>query len=101
MLAWKFRYPGETDEPDRAEAEEALAVARNTYGGYRGPTAGKGAIMRSEGHELHARALLIRQLPARVQAVEIQNRVEHQEIAAFGFGAPERVVGKQHYVALA
>ena len=30
--AWKFRYPGETGEPDRAEAEEALAAARNVYG---------------------------------------------------------------------
>jgi HEPN domain-containing protein len=29
--AWKFRYPGETDEPDRAEAEEALAAARKVY----------------------------------------------------------------------
>jgi HEPN domain-containing protein len=29
--AWKFRYPGETDEPDCAEAEAALAAARNVY----------------------------------------------------------------------
>jgi len=29
--AWKFRYPGEADEPDRAAAEEALAAARNVY----------------------------------------------------------------------
>jgi len=29
--AWKFRYPGETDEPDRAEAEAALAAARNVH----------------------------------------------------------------------
>ena len=29
--AWKFRYPGETAEPDRAQAEEALAAARNIY----------------------------------------------------------------------
>jgi HEPN domain-containing protein len=27
--AWKFRYPGETGEPDREEAEGALAAARN------------------------------------------------------------------------
>ncbi len=27
--AWKFRYPGETNEPDRAEAEAALSAARN------------------------------------------------------------------------
>ena len=26
--AWKFRYPGEPHEPDRAEAEEAAAAAR-------------------------------------------------------------------------
>ena len=30
--AWKFRYPGEIDEPDRGEAEEALAAARKVYG---------------------------------------------------------------------
>jgi HEPN domain-containing protein len=29
--AWKFRYPGEIEEPDRDEAEVALAVARNVY----------------------------------------------------------------------
>ena len=29
--AWKFRYPGDTHEPDRAETEEALAAARNVY----------------------------------------------------------------------
>lgn len=29
--AWKFRYPGEPDEPTREEAEEALATARNVY----------------------------------------------------------------------
>ena len=29
--AWKFRYPGQSDEPDRAEAEGALAAARNVY----------------------------------------------------------------------
>jgi HEPN domain-containing protein len=30
--AWKFRYPGEADEPGRAGAEEALAAAWNIYG---------------------------------------------------------------------
>jgi hypothetical protein len=29
--AWKFRYPGETGEPDRAEAGVALTAARNVY----------------------------------------------------------------------
>ena len=29
--AWKFRYPGEPGEPDRAEAEAALAAARSVY----------------------------------------------------------------------
>jgi len=29
--AWRFRYPGELDEPPREEAEEALAVAREVY----------------------------------------------------------------------
>ena len=29
--AWKFRYPGESEDPTRAEAEEALAVARELY----------------------------------------------------------------------
>jgi HEPN domain-containing protein len=27
--AWKFRYPGEADEPEREEAESALAAARD------------------------------------------------------------------------
>ena len=29
--AWKFRYPGELEEPSVVEAEEALAVAREVY----------------------------------------------------------------------
>jgi HEPN domain-containing protein len=29
--AWKFRYPGEPGEPERGEAEQALAIARNVY----------------------------------------------------------------------
>jgi HEPN domain-containing protein len=29
--AWKFRYPGESDEPRQAEAEQAVATARNVY----------------------------------------------------------------------
>ena len=29
--AWKFRYPGEADEPEREEAEPALAVALGIY----------------------------------------------------------------------
>ena len=29
--AWRFRYPGESDEPVREEAEQALAVARSVY----------------------------------------------------------------------
>lgn len=29
--AWKFRYPGEPEEPSVAEAEEALALAREVY----------------------------------------------------------------------
>ena len=29
--AWKFRYPGESDEPERGEAEEALSAAQNVY----------------------------------------------------------------------
>jgi len=28
---WKFRYPGEIDEPQREEAEEALAAAQRLY----------------------------------------------------------------------
>jgi len=28
---WRFRYPGESDEPVREEAEQALAVARSVY----------------------------------------------------------------------
>lgn len=29
--AWRFRYPGEPEEPPREEAEEALALAREVY----------------------------------------------------------------------
>ncbi len=29
--AWRFRYPGEPEEPSRQEAEEALAIAREVY----------------------------------------------------------------------
>lgn len=29
--AWKYRYPGEPDEPSREEAESALALAREVY----------------------------------------------------------------------
>jgi HEPN domain-containing protein len=29
--AWKYRYPGEPDEPPREEAEHALALAREVY----------------------------------------------------------------------
>ena len=29
--AWKFRYPGEPEEPSSQEAEEALATAREVY----------------------------------------------------------------------
>lgn len=29
--AWRFRYPGESDEPTREEAEPALATARSLY----------------------------------------------------------------------
>lgn len=29
--AWKFRYPGEIDEPTAQEAKEALAISRALY----------------------------------------------------------------------
>jgi HEPN domain-containing protein len=29
--AWKFRYPGESDDPRPSEAEQALAAARDIY----------------------------------------------------------------------
>ena len=29
--AWKFRYPGEVEEPTQTEAQEALALARQVY----------------------------------------------------------------------
>jgi HEPN domain-containing protein len=29
--AWKYRYPGEPEEPSREEAESALALAREVY----------------------------------------------------------------------
>jgi hypothetical protein len=31
--AWKFRYPGDVDEPDANEADEALTVAREVFEG--------------------------------------------------------------------
>lgn len=31
--AWKFRYPGDVDEPDTEEADQALAVARELFEG--------------------------------------------------------------------
>ncbi len=31
--AWKFRYPGDPEEPERAEAEGALAVAGEVFEG--------------------------------------------------------------------
>jgi len=30
--AWKFRYPGEISDPSRAEAEDAVALARRVVG---------------------------------------------------------------------
>jgi HEPN domain-containing protein len=30
-FAWKYRYPGEPDQPSREEAESALALARQVY----------------------------------------------------------------------
>ena len=29
--AWKFRYPGDPDEPTQEEADEALAIAREVF----------------------------------------------------------------------
>lgn len=29
--AWRFRYPGEPDEPSKEEASQALALAREVY----------------------------------------------------------------------
>lgn len=29
--AWQFRYPGDTEEPSRDEAEQAIAIAREVY----------------------------------------------------------------------
>ena len=31
--AWKFRYPGDPDEPAHEEAEQALALAREVFDG--------------------------------------------------------------------
>ena len=30
-FAWKYRYPGEPEEPSREETEAALALAREVY----------------------------------------------------------------------
>lgn len=32
IYAWKFRYPGEPDEPDPEEADQAIKLAREVYG---------------------------------------------------------------------
>jgi hypothetical protein len=29
--AWRFRYPGDSGEPDRVEAEQALTTARKVF----------------------------------------------------------------------
>jgi HEPN domain-containing protein len=29
--AWQYRYPGESDEPDRQEAEKAVSLAKQVY----------------------------------------------------------------------
>lgn len=31
QYAWKFRYPGEPQEPSVEEAEQAIALAREVY----------------------------------------------------------------------
>jgi hypothetical protein len=31
--AWKFRYPGDVDDPDADEADPALAIARELFEG--------------------------------------------------------------------
>lgn len=31
QYAWKFRYPGEPEEPSREEAEISIALAREVY----------------------------------------------------------------------
>ena len=31
QYAWKFRYPGESQEPSVEEAEQAIALAREVY----------------------------------------------------------------------
>src|SRR5262245_10315559 len=40
------------------------------------------------------------QLPACVQVVKVQNRVEDQEVAPDRFAAPHRIAGEQYHVAL-
>ena len=37
-------------------------------------------------------ASLLVQLPARVQIIEIHDRVEDEEVTAFGLAAPDRVI---------
>src|SRR5215813_12037921 len=44
-------------------------------------------------------SLLCIELAAGVQVVEVQDRVEHHEVAAFGFSSPDRIVREQHDVA--
>ena len=40
---------------------------------------------------LHVTSLFV-QLPARVQIIEIHDRIEHQKVAAFCLAAPDRVI---------
>src|ERR1022692_563712 len=47
------------------------------------------------------KTLPLRQLPPRVQVIVVQDRVEHQEVAALRLRAPEGVVGEQHHVTVA
>ena len=47
-----------------------------------------------------AAALFWIELPPRVEAVEVQDRVEHHDVAADGLAAIDRVVGEEHDVAL-
>src|SRR5439155_21975708 len=56
------------------------------------------ALRLRRGKALSARLLSRIELPSRVQLIEIQQRVEHEEIAAFGLTAPDRVVRERYDV---
>jgi HEPN domain-containing protein len=77
--AWKFRYPGEPDEPGREEAERALAVATKCLRRYPGPSAAKRATVRQE---LRHGCQAAQRLRSRPVVRQVQQRRAHCHLTA-------------------